>query len=218
METTNYLQNQGVATPGIVGIDYCDGYAYELQEKCDGKLIAFRSIEDVGGEDEYIEDFLKTLNILNNADPSVFLKLMNSTRLLHINGYNLDCHSDNYMIDNNGNIAFIDVDIYHKKETKNDMFINYINVLPNILSFALYALQSSSNSKYKDACIPLLKSIGYKWLEQCVNYLSAYGFTNEEIIKQVRGISFNYFMIDKTEKDNMITSYFSSDVSEKGNS
>ena len=207
LKSTNYLCNQGLVTPSIIGIDYHDGFAYELQEKCNGKTMAFRAYERAGGKEKYLNDFLDTLKILDNADPSVFLELLNNARIIQINGYSLDCNPDNYMIDNNGNIILIDIDIYDEPKMENDNFNNYVNVLPNIFSF-VYDLKK--DSEYGAICQPLLKSISYKWLEQCVNYLSSFDFTIEEIINIVSRIDFGYFLINQTEKNNMINNYFSS--------
>ena len=211
LNTISYLCNQGLATPGIIGIDYRDGIAYELQEKCNGKVMSYRGFERAGGKENYFDNLLHTLKILDNADPNIFLNLINNTRLLHVNGYLLDCHPDNFMIDNFGNISFIDLDIYHKPKMESDRLYNYVNVLPWIFSFFML----DSNNKHYKEILSKLKSIGYKWFYQCVNYLSSFNLTNEEIINIVSNISFDYFMIDQTERNNMISSCFNNDISRK---
>ena len=208
----NYLKNQGLSTPGIVGVDYDGETAYELQEKCNGKPMAFRNANRAGGEDIYFNDFLETLKTLDNADPSTFINLMNGARIVHINGYSLDCHPDNFMLDNDGNITFMDLVIDREPTTKSESIGNYVNVLPWIFSFSV----SKLNSENYDTFLPLLKSIGYKWFYQCINYLSTFDLTPDEINNIISDISFNYFMIDQTEKDNMINNYFSNDMSRKG--
>ena len=214
LNATKHLYSQGLSTPNIIGIDYEDGIAYELQEKAHGKVFAYRAFKDIGGEDRYLDDTLQTLNILDNASLDVFLKLLNDFRILRTNGYEPDCHSDNFFIDENGNITFVDLDIHHEPSTTENIFQHNVIFLPSILSFPFGLFSHGrrmlqSDCIYYQKCHELLKNICYKWLEACVQYLTLFNFSIEEIRRIVSGIYFNYFTLDDAEKEKMLNDFFS---------
>ena len=207
LQSINDLCEQGLSTPHVVGIDYHDGLAYELQERVHGKTMAYRNADMAKGQDNYLSDFLYTLRILDNAPKDALLRLLRDTRIVHINGYSLDCHPDNYIINKEGYISFIDLDIYKEPKKTPDRFGNYVNILPWILSFVTNC-DLKDDSKYFSECFELLRRIGQKWLEVCVEYLSLLDLSFEEVRQTVNKISFNYFMYSNEEKNNMIEEYF----------
>lgn len=210
LQAINDLCEQGLSTPHAIGIDYDNGVAYELQERVQGKTMAYRNPGDAKGEDNFWADFLYTLRILDNAPKDVFLRLLRDNRIMYINGYSLDCHPDNYLIDKYGNITLIDLDIYDEPKKRLDNFGLYCNILPYILSFVVY-MHLKKDSKYYNECYELLRRIGQKWFEICIEYLSLLDLTFEEVQKCVKGISFNYFLISEVEKIKMIDDYFKDD-------
>ena len=67
------------------------------------------------------------------------------------------------------------------------------------------------DSKYYDEIRELLRSIGHKWFEICVEYLAMYDFEAPEMRQILNRVSFNYFLMDQAEIDHMIYSHFSDD-------
>lgn len=210
LQATCDLVEQGLTTPHLIGIDYEDGMAYEIQERIMGKTMAYRNPNRAGGEERYITDFIHTLRILDEADKSTFLGLLSDARILYINGYSLDCHPDNFLIDEDGNITFLDIDIFDMPKKREDRFINYVTILPYIISFVV-SMHLKKDSKYYEECKRLLNSIGHKWFEVCVEYLSLFDLTFEEVRKAVNFVPFHYFLMDQAEIDHMIYSYFADD-------
>lgn len=209
LQATCDLCEKGLQTPYLIGIDYEDGMAYEIQERVHGKTVAYRNVEAAGGEEKYMNDFIYTLKILDNADKNALLSLLSDARILYTNGYPIDCHPDNFLIDKDGNITFLDIDIYHMPEKVEDNFFQYVTILPYILSFSKMYLDRSP--KYLEEARPYLNSIGHKWFEVCVEYLSLYDLEFDEVRSVINRIPFHYFLMDQAEIDHMIYSYFSDD-------
>ena len=207
LQSINNLCEQGLSTPHAIGIDYHDGMAYELQERVQGKTMAYRNADMAKGEDNYMSDFLYTLRLLDNAPKDALLRLLRDARIMHINGYELDCHPDNYLISKDGYITFIDLDIFNEPKVTPDRFGKYVNLLPWILSYATYG-GFKEGCKYFGECYELLRRIGQKWLEVCVEYLSLLDLSFEEVRKVVNTISFNYFMYSTEEKNQMLEEFF----------
>ena len=207
LQAISDLCEQGLSTPHAIGIDYYDNVAYELQERVHGKTMAYRNVNMAKGEDNYLSDFLYTLRILDEAPKDVFFRLLRDARIMHTNGYSLDCHPDNFIIDKEGNISFIDLDIYGSPKKTPDRFVSYVNILPYIFSFVTYT-DLKPNSKYYEESCEILKRLGQKWFEICVEYLSLLDLSFEDVKKTVSMISFNYFMISREEKNQMIEDYF----------
>ena len=210
LQATCDLVEQGLDTPHLIGIDYEDGMAYEIQERVMGKTFAYRTPSRCGGEEIFMTDFIYSLKILDNADKSAFLGLLNDARIYYINGYDLDCHPDNFLIDKEGNFTLIDLDIYDMPKKREDKFYLYCNALPYIISHVV-SIFLKEDSKYYDEIRVLLRSIGHKWFEMCVEYLAMYDFEAPEMRQIINRISFNYFLMDQAEIDHMIYSHFSDD-------
>ncbi len=210
LQATNDLCEQGLSTPHAIGVDYQDGMAYELQERVHGKTMAHRNSNVPGGYDKYISDFIYTLIILDNATKDVFLRLLRDARIVHTNGYPLDCHPDNYLISKDGSITFLDLDIYREPTSTPDKFGMYVNILPYIISFVTSHELKPEGRYYDDAC-ELLRRIGHKWFEICVEYLSLLDLSFEEVKNIINMIDFDYFMISTEDKNKMIDDYFKDD-------
>lgn len=140
---------------------------------------------------------LKTLEL---SDKSNLMYLLNDAKLYRENGYSLDCHSDNFIIDEEGRISIIDLDITEDPKKREPYYISYVNTLPNIMSF----FRIKPDMPRYDECVESIRNIGSMWLDSCIEFLLQNNLSMEEIKSTVNAITFNYFYINNEEKELMI--------------
>lgn len=204
IKETMSLIEQGFHTPLIIDIEFDEDMVYELQRKAKGKTLAYRSIEQAGSIENYVNDLFLSLEILKSAPKSCFLALINDSKIFSENGHSLDCHSDNYVIDENGQFTLIDLDIHHEGVKRDANYFAITNTLPNIFSF----FRLKPDMPHYDECISAMRNIAPIWLNVAVDFLVQNGFSTEETKKMVNNINFNYFHITPNEKTSMIENTF----------
>ena len=205
---TKKLIAKGLKTPNIIDILYENEYAYELQEKVQGDILIGRSIpfEDNENFDSYYLSVLKNLQIMEKSPNECLIELLENAALLYSNSYSIDCHADNFIIDNFGNITFIDIDIFEPLINRDIKKHYCINVLPNILSTMTYYI--SPNNKYYIPLKEILTSLAAKWIEVCNIYLTKYGYTKDEIKEVTSKIQYSYFLQNNDEKNELLNNYY----------
>lgn len=201
---TMKLIREGFHTPDTYDIYFDENTAYELQGMAKGKTFAYRRISDAGDIESYMKDILLSLKSVENSEKESLLNLLNDSKIFWENGHSLDCHPDNFYIDENGNFTVIDLDIIEEKEKRLPYYDGIANTLPYILSF----LKIEPNSPFYEECIESLHSIAIIWIDACVIFLKNNGLENEEIKKIIGSINFNYFKIGNDEKTGMLKTYF----------
>ncbi len=210
---TKKLIEQGFLTAPILDLLYDNGNAYELQERVKGNIICGKYIplENSEDYDSFYLSVLDSLKIIERSSNDKLIDLMNNAALVYSNSYPLDSHGDNYIIDSEGNITFIDIDISTPAK-KRDIKIHYcLSVLPNILSTFTYYVRE--DSKYYKALKELLASISIKWVDACNTILNYNGYSEEDIKELINGIRYNYFLQSEEEKNEMLNNYFGSNKS-----
>lgn len=201
---TTRLIGEGFHTPDIFDIYFDEDKAYELQGRAKGKTFAYRNIDQAGGIESYMKDALLSLKVLENSEKSSLLSLLNDSKIFSENGYSLDCHPDNFYIDENGNFTVIDLDISEEKAKEQPYYLGIVRTLPNILSF----LRLSPNTPHYDECVASIRTIAPMWIDACVTFLLENGLSIEDAKKIISSIDFKYLFINDEEKEFMIGKQF----------
>lgn len=204
IKETNRLIEQGLHTPTIVDIEFDEDIVYELQEKANGKTLSYRNVEDAKSDEVYANDIFESLEILKTAPKSAFLELINDSKIFDENGHSLDCHSDNFVIDQNGYLTLIDLDLYREGVKRDTNYFSVVNTLPNIFSFFFI----KPGMPHYDDCVTSMQTIAPVWIETTIDFLYQNGFSEEEVKKMVSNIELKYFHIDQGEKDFMMENVF----------
>lgn len=197
---TMHLINQGFHTPDIYDVYFDDDIVYELQGRAKGKAFSYRHIAQAGGPENYVNDLLISLKALEFTDKSNMMSLLNDAKLYRENGYSLDCHSDNFFIDEEGKISMIDLCITEDPKKTDPYYISYVNTLPSIMSSS----RVSPDMPRYDECVASARNIASMWLDTCIEFLLQNNLSIEEIRETINSMGFNYFYINPEEKELMI--------------